>query len=310
MTQIQQANVPGPTSAQHEPVFLLAPARSYSTVTLALLAGHPDVYGFPEMGLFPADTVGELLQPEPTPRRPPALVAFKRGGILRAIADLREESQEEPAIRRAEIWLTQRSSWSPRQLMDHLLELAHPRTGLEKSPETIGTAEALDACLASYPHARYLHLTRHPASTMRSMQEHWRCWSGRSEKSLVVGAASAWYLGHTRVIRALARLPAQQWTRMRAEDLLREPLTRLPPLLDWLGLRGGSDIVSKMTHTENWRFANTGPSGGLFGGDPKFMRSPELRPIPEPGKIVFDESWGLLDEMCDRMTALATYLGY
>jgi hypothetical protein len=291
-------------------VFLLAPARSYSTVTLALLAGHPDIYGFPEMGLFPACTVGDLLAPEPTPRRPASLVEFKRGGILRAVADLREQSQEEPAIRRAEAWLAERSSWPPRQLMDHLLGLAHPRTGLEKSPETVSTAEALDACLASYPHARYLHLTRHPASTMRSIQKHWAWWPGRSEKALVVGAASAWYQGHARIVRTLARLPAWQRARIRAEDLLREPLTRLPPLLDWLGLRCDRDIVSAMTHTENWQFASTGPSGRLFGGDPGFMRSPELRLVPEPGEIDFDESWGLLDEMRERMTALARYLEY
>jgi hypothetical protein len=310
MIKLQQVNTSRPTGGpRHEPVFLLAPARSYSTVTLALLAGHPDIYGFPEMGLFTADTVGELLEPEPTLRRPPALVEFKRGGILRAVADLREESQEEPAIRRAEVWLAERSSWSPRQLMDYLLGLAHPRTGLEKSPETVSTAGALDACLASYPHARYLHLTRHPASTMRSMHEHWRS-LGRSERVLVVSAASAWYLGHARIIRTLAELPARQWTRIRAEDLLREPLTRLPPLLDWLGLRCDGDIVSRMTHTENWQFASTGPSGRLLGGDPKFMRSPELRPVPEPGEIAFDESWGLLDEMRDRMTALARCLQY
>jgi Sulfotransferase family len=311
LTKPQQVNASRPTGGpRHEPVFLLAPARSYSTVTLALLAGHPDVYGFPEMGLFPARTVGDLLAPEPTPRRPASLVEFKRGGILRAVADLREESQEEPAIRRAEAWLAERSSWPPRQLMDYLLGLAYPRTGLEKSPETVSTAEALDACLASYPHARYVHLTRHPASTMRSVQEHWGRWPGRSKKALVVSAASAWYQGHARIVRTLAQLPARQRARIRAEDLLREPLTRLPPLLDWLGLRGDRDIVSEMTHTENWQFASTGPSGRLFGGDPSFMRSPELRLVPEPGEIDFDESWGLLDEMRERMTALARYLEY
>ncbi len=43
------------------PVFLLAPARSYSTVALALLAGHPGLHGFPELMLFNADTVAEPL---------------------------------------------------------------------------------------------------------------------------------------------------------------------------------------------------------------------------------------------------------
>lgn len=237
------------------------------------------------------------------------MVEFKRSGILRAVADLREANQEEPAIHRAEVWLAERYSWSPRQLMDYLLGLAHPQTGLEKSPETVNTTEALNACLESYPNARYLHLIRHPVSTMRSMQNYSRL-LGRREDTLAVGAASAWYLGHTRIIGALAQLPARQWRRIRAEDLLRDPLTRLPPLLQWLGLNCDSEVVSQMTHTENWQFASTGPSGTLFGGDPKFMRFPQLRPVPEPGEITFDASWGLLDEMCDRMTAVARYLGY
>jgi hypothetical protein len=40
------------------------------------------------------------------------------------------------------------------------------------------------------------------------------------------------------------------------------------------------------------------------------MRSSVLRPIPEPGEVIFDESWGFPDGMRDRMTALATTLGY
>jgi hypothetical protein len=31
------------------------------------------------------------------------------------------------------------------------------------------------------------------------------------------------------------------------------------------------------------------------------MRSSVLRPIPEPGEVIFDESWGFPDGMRDRM---------
>jgi hypothetical protein len=311
MTQLRQADRPGQAGppARREPVFLLAPARSYSTVTVALLAGHPAIYGFPEMLLFSADTVGELIQKTPRPRQPPAFVESQRSGILRAVADLLEGSQEQPAIARAEAWLTARSSWPPYQLMDYLLEQAYPQVGLEKSPETVITNRALDACLDRYPNARYIHLTRHPVTTMRSHIDHLRC-LGRSEKALVVGAASSWYLCHARIVRRLAQLPDRQWTRIRAEDLLREPATHLPRLLSWLELPTDAQLVARMMHTEKWRFAGTGPAGRLFGGDPKFMRSPVLRPIREPGEIAFDESWGMPDGVRDRLTALANALGY
>ena len=315
MTRLRQPSWPERTGrpVRHEPVFVLAPVRSYSTVTVALLAGHPGIYGFPEMLIFSADTVGELIQREPRPRQVASFVEPQRSGILRAVADVLEGSQEEPAIARAEEWLTDRCSWRSRQLMDHLLERVSPQVGLEKSPETVSTNRALRACLDSYPNARYIHLTRHPVSTMRSHIDHMQPWVGKSEKrrnTLVVLAASSWYLSHLRIVRSLDQLPAAQWARMRAEDLLREPAGQLPKLLNWLGLPADRDVVGQMMHTENWRFAGTGPSGRLFGGDPKFMLSPALRPVREPGELDFDESWGIPDEVRDRLTALADALGY
>ena len=194
--------------------------------------------------------------------------------------------------------------------MDYLLRLIYPQIGLEKSPETVGTGDALDAYIENYPNSRYIHLTRHPIGTIQSMQRHWRYRLNLSETALAAHAATAWYLGHLRITRKLAQLPSEQWIRVGAEDLLREPDTRLPSLLDWLGLPCSDEIVAGMKQTQNWRFAGTGNSGKLFGGDPKFMLSPVLRHVPEPGEISFDPSWGLLDKMCDRMTSLARYLGY
>ena len=48
-------------SGFRDPLFLLAPARSYSTVSIALLAGHPELYGLPETSLFLRETVGEIM---------------------------------------------------------------------------------------------------------------------------------------------------------------------------------------------------------------------------------------------------------
>ncbi len=310
MTQLHEANTPPPPDgpARHEPVFLLAPARSYSTVTVALLGGHPDIYGFPEMLIFSSGTVGELIQKTPRPWQPAAFVEPQRSGVLRAVAEVLEGSQEEPAIARAEAWLADRSSWPPRRLMDYLLERVYPQVGLEKSPETTLSNQALDACFESYPNARYIHLIRHPVTTMRSNMD--RPAIHRVSKGLIASAASSWYLTHARIVRKLAQLPDAQWTRIRAEDLVRDPAAHLPPLLGWLRLRADPELIAQMMHTEKWRFAGTGPSGKLFGGDPKFMTSPALRPIREPGQIAFDESWGLPDEMRDRMTALARAFGY
>ncbi|WP_329249642.1 sulfotransferase [Actinoallomurus sp. NBC_01490] len=77
-----------------EPVFLLAPARSYSTVAVALLSGHPDVYGFPETLVFTAATVGELIGERAEWARFP----LRLSGLWRAVADLHEGGQDDDAV--------------------------------------------------------------------------------------------------------------------------------------------------------------------------------------------------------------------
>jgi hypothetical protein len=300
-----------PARTEHAPVFLLAPIRSFSTVCLALLAGHPDLYGFPEMLLFTApDVRGLLTEQARRPGVPPPRIRNRLNGVLRAVAELHEGSQGPDAIARAETWLAQRADWPTIQLMDHLLDLARPRTGLEKSPESALSDEALEACISAYPNARFIHLTRHPVTTQRSMHQHMgHLWTG-SQQGLYVRSASIWYLTHLRIAKRLASLPPGKSLRVRAEDLVRDPDAWLGRVCEWLGLACDTDIFPRMRRTERWRFAGVGENGDLGGGDPKFMHAPELRPVPEPGPVTFDPAWGLHPELTRRMARLAAFLGY
>lgn len=299
----------GPESHQ-EPVFILSPPRGYSTVSLALLAGHPDIYGFPELVLFTADTVAELI--DEARRRPfvdPRAAGARITGVCRVLADLHEGGQSDAAVNRAGAWLTERSSWSTARLMEYLLASVHPRIGLEKSPDNALIDSALAACVKAFPKARFIHLTRHPADSQRSMHAHWanHDWSA---VPLPEWAANTWYSGHVRIIATLSALPDHQWIRVRSEDLLRSPREVLPRILDWLGIESGASVIERMRRTERWRFADQGESGRLAGADPKFLRSPALRAVPAPGPVDFEPAWNLPAEARRRMTELARYLGY
>jgi hypothetical protein len=298
-------------AARQPPVFLLAPPRSCSTVAVAMLSGHQDVFGFPELLIFDASTVGELLgEAERRPYLDRGFISRRQTGVVRAVAELREHDQGRAAIALAHDWLARRATWPTTRLFDHLLELAHPRTGLEKSPDTVAANESLARCLASYRDARFIHLTRHPATTQKSMIAHLRAGLVGTEKARIAQATSSWYLGHYRIVQALKGIAPARWIRVRAEDLLREPETSMERILKWLGLKSDPAILTKMLRTEDWVFAGTGESGDLFGGDSKFMFSPQLRRIPDPGPVVFDPAWGLPPEMVRRMKILAGYLGY
>jgi hypothetical protein len=296
-----------------EPIFLLCPARSCSTVSVAILAGHPQIYGFPELRTFAGEsyprTVGAMLGEQATrPERPARLIRAGQSGPLRSVAEVHEHSQDQRALERAYQWLMLREDWTTVELMDHLMAAVAPQITLEKSPETVWSDASLAACLASYPHARFIHLTRHPVSSQVSMHRHWaRNWPDRT--ALVAQCASVWYLSHLRISRLLAGLAPEQWIRVRAEDLVNEPGAQLPRILNWLGLACTSEIVAGMCQTENWIYASRGHLG-LVCGDPTFLDSPKLRGVMLPEGIRFDPSWGLPREACRRMQSLGEFLGY
>jgi Sulfotransferase family len=310
--------------SDRRPVFVLAAPRSFSTVSTAVLGGHPQIFGFPELLLFTAPTLGEVLSQSGTmwegwwkesnrwtQEVTAGWSARRTSGIYRAVAQLHEGNQKPAAIAQARAWVAGHAEWPGKRLMDHLLDLIHPRIGLEKSPDTLAEDGALQRCLDAYPAARLLHLTRHPVTTQASMRRHWRPrYAQRSNLSLTVAAASAWYQSNRLALLTLQRLPRDRWFRVRAEDLLREPLTWLPRILSWLDLDCDEHIIRAMLNTDQWAFAGSGQDGSLFGGDHKFFSSPKLRPVPAPGPVDFDPALGLPGPMRARMSELASCLGY
>jgi hypothetical protein len=311
----------GAGQQRRSPVFILATPRSYSTVTVAMLAGHPQLYGFPELVLFTKATVGQLMAAhswsgESATPDTRLLPSFHISGLIRAIAQLHDGSQDLEAARRAVSWLKCHYDWPTDRLMDYLLALVWPRAGLEKSPDTLTSGETLRRCVTAYPDARFIHLTRNPATALRSLREARAVrFPGRGQRAYAVGAASTWYLGNLRAVKLLASMPEQCWLRVRAEDLLAESASRLPDVLGWLGLDYDAQILERMQRTEMWQYANNGPSGKLFGGDFKFFRDPALRPTAsttsgQAESAEPDSMQELSDPMRQKIAELARYLGY
>ena len=300
------------TSAPHPaPVFILAPPRSYTTVVTAMLGGHPQLYAFPELVLNVEDTVADLLESSAGAlSADPAGRAQRMAGVVRALAQVHEGQQSDEACERAELWLRRRRDWTTEAVTRHLLRAVAPLVGIEKSPQNVTEQAFLRRCVDSFPDARFLHLTRHPITTQESMFEHWLFKPGTpGERRGRLTCASRWYLSHLRVVRALEAMAPDRWRRTKAEDVLRDPHTALPPLLEWLGVDRDRPAVTRMLDTGSWVYAR--PTGSRFGGgDPKFFARPEPRPPRSPTTVEFDPAWGLPPAMCERMTRLAHHLGY
>lgn len=282
------------------PLWVLAPARSCSSLVVAMLGQHPQLYGFPELRLFRAADVAGLLA---TPAR--------LGGLLRALAQLHEERQNEEAVENAYQWLESRAHWSVTSVLDHLLDLVSPLTGVEKSPETSRTDDALHRAATAYPGARILHLVRHPWSTVQSMLHAWSSlshWNVDPEDAPGY-CLNVWTEQHLRIAEFGESLEFGQLLRVRAEDVVNEPLDALPEFCRWMGIDDAGESIRVMLHPERSPYASPGPMNALGGFDPKFLSNPRLRRLQQPSPVMPD-AWLIDDRSFQAAADLARRFGY
>jgi Sulfotransferase family len=292
------------------PLFLLAPARSCSSVVVAMLGQHPRLYGFPELRLFRAARVGQLLV---EPAAGDGMPARERAaGLLRALAQLHDGEQSPESVDRAWQWLRQRQDWDVAAVLDELLRLIAPVTGVEKSPETSLTDGALVRAARAYPQARYVHLVRHPWSTVASMTVAWGpldYWHVPRDRAAQF-CATVWLEQHRRILDFGARLGPDRFLRLRAEDILNQPADVLASVCRWLGIEDDGEHVAAMSAPELSPYASPGPPNASGGFDPSFLRWPRRRDVTLPASLAAPASWRLECGTYHAVIGLARRLGY
>lgn len=288
------------------PLLILCPMRSFSSVVCAMLGQHPQAYGLPEVNLFIADTVGELMRLHAP--RPHGM-----HGLLRTLAQIDHGEQTDASASEARAWLEARRDWSTQQVFDHILEAVAPRVAVDKTPRTVLRPEYLERAYSMYPDASFLHLTRHPRSTGKSLLNNLKRnaeWGG-TFKADQVDPERIWLRAHTHITQFAATLPEGQCLRIKGEDLLSAPASYLPQIAEWLGLDTSAAALDAMMHPERSPFACYGPEQAKLGNDPEFLEKPEFRAsrVHEPALA------GALDWAPDRefdkpTIKLARELGY
>jgi hypothetical protein len=277
------------------PVLILALPRSFSTVFSMMLGQHPELYGFPELHLFAAESLAEWVEMA-------ASASFSmEHGLLRCLAQLFWKEQTEHTIQLARNWITRHLDVTTGTVFAALQKEIQPRIAVEKGPTLITRSEYMQRAYRLYPNARFIHLVRDPRSYGASVlgrirEEAARGGVGRwllemlyypsvdFEERAVASADSStaqrgWYEVNTSAIQFLRSIPSAQHTLLRGEDLLQRPRETLSGLAAWLGLRTDEDAISAMLHPERSPYACLGPAGASFGGDPHFLGSPVLRPL-------------------------------
>ena len=296
--------------AWHRPVFVLAPARSNSSVVSSIIGMHPELYGFPELSLFRTPTVAGLIEDRQGQRGLPARA--RTAGLARAIAQVHDGRQDEESVASARQWLADRGDWDVALVFDHLLESVAPKIGFEKSPENSNREDYLQRLAASYPRARFLHVTRHPVTTARSMH---RVWSKADmwdlpDELFHLHVLGTWLFNHARVKRFTASLPPDRWMRVRSEDVLNKPAETLPAICHWLGVDSGPEAMEAMAHPERSPFARLGPSNAMGGNDPGFLERPALREAEMPTTLDVPAEWIVDPWLHVAVVEFAASIGY
>jgi hypothetical protein len=277
-----------------------------------MIGQHPELTALPELKLFAYPTIRELeasLPPYWTARG----ITHRSPGLVRAVAHFVFGNQTSDSLASAREWLRERARWTGADVADFLLERVSPRTGVEKSPENVETDEALRRLAHAYPRARYLHLTRHPVTTQRSMEEHLhRTVPDFPQPGQPMSGIAHWAETHRRIRCFTTRLPKGAFMLVKAEDVLNDPDPQLLRIAAWLRIRDDSGALEAMRHPEASPFACPGPPGsGIIGGnDPAFLRDPLPHPVAVPPTLDRPAGWVGNSSLWESAVDLATQLGY
>ncbi len=260
-------------AAVRPPFFILCPLRSFSSLVCGMLGQHPDFLGLPELNLFLDDYVSDLHRKLRRRGR-----AHATNGVLRALAELQFGGQSEANVDEAQHWLNE-ADRSCQDVCDHIIALASPKAIIDKSPATVMKPEHLDRMYEMYPDAFFLHLTRHPRPTCKSMIDlvsRNSEWGGKFDSERM-DPENVWLQAHTNIVEFCSSLPLGQSMRIQGEQLLSNLEIYLPQIFEWLEARTDAEALEEVMHPERSPFACEGPPNAKYGNDPNFLANPALR---------------------------------
>lgn len=297
------------TAASYQPLFILCPGRSFSSVVCMTIGQHPQLYGLPEIYLGIVDTMDEWLGLTSQSGR-----KHMHQGLLRVVAQLHDGEQTEETVLEARRWLQQHRRWSTTRMYHYLAECVAPRRLVDKSP-TQGKPQNLARLHRMFPNAFFLHLTRHPRSTGNSF------YRIKSAKAVLQGQdldrlanmiEKHWVRIHLSIMQLIDSLPPSQALRLQGENLLAEPDNYFLQIAEWLDIRTDAEAIAAMKHPEYSPYAHIGPPSAAHGNNRGFLEEPILKVgRPSPATLVGPMEW--LPEprgFAPETLRLARQLGY
>lgn len=212
-------------------VFVLSPPRSGSTLLRVMLAGHPALFGPPELYLLGFDTLAARRRSLSGPRAPLAR------GLVRAMMALDGVGPEEAA---ASLDRMADEGASTIEAYRRLQARATGRTLVDKTPGYALSPQVLRRMAEGFVEPLFIHLTRHPVASVVSFTRVRIDLSLGTDDELPADPRSRgelwWRIGHENIEAFLDTVPDARVHRMRYEDLVSEPEQHARALCAWMGL--------------------------------------------------------------------------
>jgi hypothetical protein len=244
-------------------VFVLAAPFCGASHAAGMLGMHPQLYAVPELCLFMADGVAELLDIFRLSQGPQA------DGLLRTIAQLEFGAQQDGEIAAARGWLARRGAWSTARLLDEIALRVAPRRLVVPDSETPLRPVDLRRLRRGFAQAGVIHWLRHPW-TQGCLLAAWA--DGRlfvppdfkdhAYRPAPVDPQIAWLRGNANIDAAFADAPPLRLQSERFEAPADEDLAALCRAL---GLRDDADALAAMRRPDDWLYAGYGPGTAPYG---------------------------------------------
>jgi len=273
-----------------QPLFILAAPRSFTSLLCSMIGQHPQAYGVPELNLFLADTIEELLATRT------GLTSFQLHGILRTIAELYTGEQTLLSIETAQRHLINNATANTGKFYMKLCQKVSPLQIVDKSPAYSIIPNALGRINQIFPEAFYLHITRHPRTQGNSMMK-----IGEGKMAILSNSIDystdpptidpqyIWAHIQRTILNFLELVPPERKMRLRGEGVIAEPKVYFEKIANWLGWNWNETAAEAMLNPQNSPYSCIGPYGAPLGNDPNFLHSPIFKPRPKAAEANLED---------------------
>ncbi|MDW3191299.1 MAG: SDR family NAD(P)-dependent oxidoreductase [Cytophagales bacterium] len=278
-----------PTKANPIPgtVFICSAPRAGSTLLRLMLSGHSELFAPPELWLLGQQTMKAWANKVPGH----VIQHGGVGGILKSLGGMKESD----AQRQVQAYVDQNASCF--EVYEHLRGLAGKKIFIDKTPNYYKDPHVFDRMEDGFSGAKYIHLIRHPYSTMDSILKNRIYTLYEAYRNQPIKAAEHIWNSHNQHIRHfMEHIDPTRSLDVHFEELVTQPKEVMQRICKFLGVKFEERMIHPYT------------TGNMIAGDgdPNILNHEDIDPT-------LAEVWKNIDFQPDlnaASTELANYYQY